>query len=121
MELDSTAFHVTEALDYGLSQVRERAAAHGITLRLEVSPDVHDVEADPLRFKQVVLNLVSNAVKFTGDGGQVTVRARHDGEDLRSQSPIPESASRSRTASASSSPSNRRAAARVKARGPGSD
>ena len=52
-------------LEYAASMVRERAAAHGITLRLEVGADVGDVEADELRFKQVVLNLLSNAVKFT--------------------------------------------------------
>ena len=65
-------------LEYALSLVRERAGAHGIELRLEVADDVGIVEADELRFKQVVLNLVSNAVKFTPDGGRVDVRAGRD-------------------------------------------
>jgi CheY-like chemotaxis protein len=83
MELENTTFQVREALEYGLSQVRERALAHDIALRLEVGPGVGEVEADALRFKQVVLNLLSNAVKFTGDGGQVMVSASRDGDELQ--------------------------------------
>ena len=40
------------------------------------------MHADELRFKQVVLNLVSNAVKFTPDGGRVDVRAERDDTEL---------------------------------------
>jgi CheY-like chemotaxis protein/anti-sigma regulatory factor (Ser/Thr protein kinase) len=62
--------------------VRERAAVHAITLGLDVGPGVDMVEADELRFKQVVLNLVSNAVKFTPDGGDVAVSAQRQGRHL---------------------------------------
>jgi CheY-like chemotaxis protein len=50
---------------------------------VEVSDDVDEVEVDELRLKQVVLNLVSNAVKFTPDGGTVVVQATRMGEELQ--------------------------------------
>jgi signal transduction histidine kinase/CheY-like chemotaxis protein len=82
MELDLTAFPVRGALEYAMSLVRERASLHAIALSLDVAADLDVVEADELRFKQVVLNLVTNAVKFTPAGGSVTVRARREGDDL---------------------------------------
>jgi signal transduction histidine kinase/CheY-like chemotaxis protein len=82
MVLEQSIFSVPTALESALSMVRERAASHAITLDLDVAPDVDVVEADELRFKQVVLNLVSNAVKFTPDGGRVAVSARRQGRQL---------------------------------------
>ncbi len=83
MELENVTFSVRDALEYGLSMVRERAARHSIELGLSVEPSVGLVHADELRFRQVVLNLLSNAVKFTPDGGSVTVHARlEEGEVL---------------------------------------
>jgi signal transduction histidine kinase/CheY-like chemotaxis protein len=76
MELEVGSFSLSEALENGLTMVRERAIRHGVTLHLEVDPTIGVVEADERKVKQVIFNLLSNAVKFTTDGGQVDVTAR---------------------------------------------
>jgi signal transduction histidine kinase/CheY-like chemotaxis protein len=83
MELEFTLVDVRAVLEYAASMLRERAAAHAIALQVEVDDRVGEVEVDELRFRQVVLNLVSNAVKFTPDGGAVVVRARVVGAELQ--------------------------------------
>jgi signal transduction histidine kinase/ActR/RegA family two-component response regulator len=83
MELEFTQVDVPALLEHAASMLRERAAAHSVDLRVEVGSEVGMVEVDELRFKQVVLNLVSNAVKFTPDGGRVVLRARQVGDELQ--------------------------------------
>jgi signal transduction histidine kinase len=83
MELEFTSLDVPAALEYAVSMLRERATAHSIELRVELGGRIGAVEADELRFKQVVLNLVSNAVKFTPDGGSVVIRAEEVDNYLR--------------------------------------
>ncbi len=82
MVLDPATFRVSTALEYTLSLVRERANQHGLAVELTVADDVTTIVADELRFRQVVLNLVSNAVKFTPDGGRVDVRAWIEEDEL---------------------------------------
>ena len=82
MVLNRSQFAVRESLEYCLSMVRERAHKQRISLSLEVDPQVGVLDADRLRFRQVVLNMLSNAVKFTPEGGRVGVRASIRGQDL---------------------------------------
>jgi signal transduction histidine kinase/CheY-like chemotaxis protein len=76
MELDLGIFALSEALENGLTMVRERASQHGVSLGLEVDESIGLIEADERKVKQVIFNLLSNAVKFTPDGGRVDVAAR---------------------------------------------
>ena len=77
MTLDLGNASVRDALEHGTAMVRERASRQGLTIAVDVEPDVDLVVADPLRLKQVVLNLLTNAVKFSPPGGHVQVCARH--------------------------------------------
>ncbi len=69
---------VRSACQNVLALVKEKAANKGLQLRLELEPDITTLVADPLRLKQMLLNLLFNAVKFTVTGSirlQVFVKA----------------------------------------------
>jgi len=76
MELELTSFNLPMLLDNTTTLVRERALRQGLTLALDVAPELGDWVADARKLKQVVINLLSNAVKFTPAGGRITLRAR---------------------------------------------
>ena len=59
-----------------------KARENGIDLVTRVAEDLPLMIADPRAFKQVALNLVSNAIKFTERGGRVTVSAAVEGSRL---------------------------------------
>jgi signal transduction histidine kinase len=82
MVLEPGTFNVSGALDHAAAMVRERATLHDIAVTVQIADDIGMIDADERRFKQVVLNLVSNAVKFTPDGGRVSVHAYRDATDL---------------------------------------
>ena len=62
-------------LDNCTTLVRERASRQGLVLALDVGPGVGEWVADVRKLKQIVINLLANAVKFTPAGGRVTLRA----------------------------------------------
>ena len=81
VELEVRPFSVREALERGVVMVRERATEDGVEVALDAEPDVDIVEGDERRIKQVIFNLLSNAVRFTPPGGEVDVNAaRVNGE-----------------------------------------
>ncbi|WP_133543702.1 GAF domain-containing protein [Microbacterium sp. BK668] len=82
MEVDASTFPLRPALEYALSMVRARAAAHGISLSLEAGDAPETLHADELRFRQVLVNLLSNAVKFAPDGGRVVLAAARADDEL---------------------------------------
>ena len=51
----------------------------GLALQVEVAPEIASVVTDPARLKQVLFNYLSNAIKFSPDGGTITVRASAEG------------------------------------------
>ncbi|HZZ88928.1 MAG TPA: HAMP domain-containing sensor histidine kinase [Caulobacteraceae bacterium] len=75
-------FDAREAVSAALRLTRVQADTAKIGLRGALPPQPIDVIADRRAIKQIVLNLVSNALKFTPTGGQVNVVAREIGGEL---------------------------------------
>ena len=75
MRLDLEPVPMASLFANSLSIVREKAAARYIRLELQVAEDLGSIQADARKIKQIVYNLLANAVKFTVEGGQVTLRA----------------------------------------------
>jgi two-component system cell cycle sensor histidine kinase PleC len=75
MELQEEEVEVARLIAGSLPLVAERAKRGGVELAALPMPNLPPVWADRLRLKQVVLNLVSNAIKFTPRGGTVLVAA----------------------------------------------
>jgi PAS domain S-box-containing protein len=75
LELEDIPFDLHETLRDTVSLMGTAATTKGVTLALEMRSDVpRSVRGDPTRIKQVLNNLVSNAIKFTAKGG-VTISA----------------------------------------------
>jgi signal transduction histidine kinase len=75
MELEPADFDLPGAIDNALTLVRERAGRRGIMLGRAIDERVGTIRADERKVKQVLLNLLSNALKFTPEGGRIDVRA----------------------------------------------
>jgi signal transduction histidine kinase len=76
MRLTKRTLTVAPVLDEVVSTLTPAARKKGVTLQLDVIPGLPFVRGDPERLRQVFLNLVENAIKFTPSGGTVLLRAR---------------------------------------------
>lgn len=76
MVLNLQEFSLTRLAQQALKTFEGKAALHNIELTLDLSVDTQNdrLTADPRRVQQIIYNLVDNAVKFTPEGGRVTLR-----------------------------------------------
>ena len=72
-ELNFTAVDVPELVEDCVNSLQPLAKRARIVLRTSFAPDLPAIVADPRRLKQILLNLLTNAIKFTKEGGQVIV------------------------------------------------
>lgn len=76
MELYYERFAARELIEGSLALFLESAATRGITINTDMDKAPDMIEGDKIRIKQVLFNLLSNAMKFTPDGGSIDVCAR---------------------------------------------
>ncbi|HWK46146.1 MAG TPA: ATP-binding protein [Stellaceae bacterium] len=74
LDLRAELMTLDEVIDSVLRLMRERAMHGNLVLSAVIDPAMPPLFADPRKLKQVLLNLVSNAVKFTPANGTVTIR-----------------------------------------------
>jgi len=75
MELKSRTFRLNEVFDRVTELFANKAREKGIELLVDIGPDTpKTLIGDPLRLQQILINLVSNAIKFTDSGGVILMR-----------------------------------------------
>jgi CheY-like chemotaxis protein len=78
LELERTGFSLSDHLEKVMEMVAARAQEKGLILVCEIAPKVPtDLVGDPTRLRQVLLNLLGNAIKFT-ESGKVSLRVELD-------------------------------------------
>ncbi len=76
LELEEREFVLTEIIDNAHGMLRERALAKRLSLTTEIAPGMPTrLVGDPLRLEQILLNFLSNAIKFS-EHGRILLRAR---------------------------------------------
>jgi len=81
-DMDAEPFAIAQMVEQTCDMVRLRAESNNVTLVRQLDPNLVEMNADKRSVKQILLNLVSNAVKFTPAGGSVQVSTRPDGNHI---------------------------------------
>jgi signal transduction histidine kinase len=83
VQLELAPFSIHDALERGVSMVREQATRDGVQVTLHTNGGLDSVTGDERRIRQVIFNLLSNAVKFTPRGGLVDIAATQSSGEVR--------------------------------------
>ena len=75
-ELEISEIDIKSFIESSLVMIREKALNHGIQVSIDLGRAPIAIRADKGKLRQVMYNLLSNAAKFTPDGGLVTISAR---------------------------------------------
>ena len=81
VDLNRASCDLAQIISSALRMLEERAEKHGLQLTKDIQPHMPIAWLDERAIKQVIVNVVTNAVKFTEPGGSVAVQARFMGEE----------------------------------------
>lgn len=82
MELELEEIDAAEAIEAVAGMVKERLNDTGLKLEIEIAEGAGNIVADERRFRQVVFNLLSNAIDFSPPGGRIGMGIRPDGGEM---------------------------------------
>jgi signal transduction histidine kinase len=71
-----------ELLEQTAAAYQHQAEQQNVRLMVDVEPGLPEISLDPARMEQVLGNLVSNALRYTPDGGEIRLGARREGENV---------------------------------------
>jgi signal transduction histidine kinase len=80
--LRRTRVTLAEVVDQALEAIRPEVDKARQSLEVDLPPEPLYLDADPVRLAQVVLNLTSNASRYTGEGGHIRVSGRREGAEV---------------------------------------
>lgn len=83
LRFENKQFALAQTVADVVDGLRELINGRKQTITLDLPDDLPPAYADPTRISQIVANLISNAHKYTPDGGQIQVKARPDGQMIR--------------------------------------
>ena len=82
MELRLSSLRVPDLLREAAESMAETCASRDLTLAIDVAEDATEFVGDDKRIRQIVTNLLSNAIGFSPPGGEVRMGAKRDGADI---------------------------------------
>jgi len=83
MTINPQPIDPVDPVDAAVRMIRRKASDKDIEVVLDVQPGLPEIDADHRAIRQMVLNLVSNAIKFTNAGGRITVAIQQYGPDIK--------------------------------------
>ena len=81
--MEETAITVHSVIETAIETITTQLQARKHMLKQDIEPNLPDLKADFYRLLQVLTNLLSNACKYTPDGGTITLRVKREGDRVR--------------------------------------